>query len=44
VLVVGEIRRRIERLARRDSVEAKIFEQWLGQLVDVYGDRIIQRR
>jgi len=41
VLVVGEIRQGIERLARRDSVQAKIFEQWLGQLVDVYGDRII---
>jgi predicted nucleic acid-binding protein len=41
VLVVGEIRRGIERLARRDSVRAKIFEQWLSQLVDVYGDRII---
>jgi hypothetical protein len=41
VLVVGEIRRGIERLARRDSVQAKVFEQWLSQLVDVYGDRII---
>jgi toxin FitB len=41
VLVVGEIRQGIARLARRDSVQAKIFEQWLGQLVDVYGDRII---
>ncbi|HYS34125.1 MAG TPA: type II toxin-antitoxin system VapC family toxin [Pseudonocardiaceae bacterium] len=41
VLVVGEIRQGIERLARRDSVQAKIFEQWLGQLVDIYGDRIV---
>ena len=41
VLVVGEIRQGIDRLARRDPVQAKIFEQWLGQLVDVYGDRII---
>lgn len=40
VLVVGEIRQGIERLARRDSVQAGIFEQWLAQLVAVYSDRI----
>ncbi len=41
VLVVGEIRQGIERLARRDQAQAGIFEQWLSQLVDTYGDRIV---
>ncbi|PSL56383.1 hypothetical protein B0I31_103132 [Saccharothrix carnea] len=41
VLVVGEIRQGIERLARRDSTQAEVYERWLGQLVDVYGDRIV---
>ncbi|GEL18165.1 type II toxin-antitoxin system VapC family toxin [Pseudonocardia asaccharolytica] len=40
VLVVGEIRQGIERLARRDLGQAETFERWLGQLVDVYSDRI----
>jgi toxin FitB len=39
-MVVGEIRQGVERLARRDPAQAQIFEQWLGQLIDVYGDRI----
>jgi len=41
VLVVGEIRQGIERLARRDPAQAEIFEQWLSRLVDAYGDRIV---
>lgn len=41
VLVVGEIRQGIERLVRRDSAQAKIYEQWLAQLVDIYRDRIV---
>jgi predicted nucleic acid-binding protein len=41
VLVVGEIRQGIERLARRDPAQAEIFEQWLRQLVDAYGDRVV---
>ena len=41
VLVVGEIRQGIERLARRDPAQAVIFEQWLRQLVDAYGDRVV---
>lgn len=40
-LVVGEIRQGIERLARRDPAQAEIFEQWLSQLVDGYGDRLV---
>jgi toxin FitB len=41
VLVVGEIRQGIDRLARRDPAQAEIFENWLSQLVDGYGDRLV---
>jgi predicted nucleic acid-binding protein len=41
VLVVGEIRQGIERLARRDPAQAEIFERWLARLVSVYQDRIV---
>jgi toxin FitB len=41
VLVAGEIRQGIERLARRDPAQAEIFERWLSQLVDSYGDRLV---
>jgi toxin FitB len=41
VLVVGEIRQGIERLARRDQAQAEIFEHWLSRLVRAYGDRIV---
>jgi predicted nucleic acid-binding protein len=41
VLVVGEIRQGIARLARRDPAQAESFEHWLSQLVDGYGDRIV---
>ena len=41
VLVVGEIRRGIKRLRRRDAAQARIYESWLATLVDEYADRII---
>ena len=41
VLVVGEIRQGIARLARRDPAQAQSFEHWLSRLVDGYGDRIV---
>lgn len=41
VLVVGEIRQGIERLARRDPARAEVFERWLSQLVGGYGDRLV---
>lgn len=41
VLVVGEIRQGIERLARRDPVQAAAFERWLSRLVHDYRDRIV---
>lgn len=41
VLVVGEIRRGIERLRRHDAAQAGIYESWLAALVHEYADRII---
>jgi predicted nucleic acid-binding protein len=41
VLVVGEIRQGVERLARRDPAQAEPFERWLAQLADAYGDRMV---
>ncbi|GAA4007130.1 type II toxin-antitoxin system VapC family toxin [Allokutzneria multivorans] len=41
VLVVGEIRQGIERLARRDATQAEVLERWLKQLVTAYEDRIV---
>lgn len=41
VLVVGEIRQGIARLARQDPAQAENLEHWLGQLVDGYGDRVV---
>ncbi|WP_447006403.1 type II toxin-antitoxin system VapC family toxin [Saccharothrix isguenensis] len=41
VLVVGEIRQGVERLARRDPGQAETLERWLVQLADAYGDRIV---
>ena len=41
VLVVGEIRQGIARLTRRDPAQAEVFERWLSQLIDGYGDRIV---
>lgn len=40
VLVVGEIRQGIERLARRDTAQAEVFQRWLARLLEVYADRI----
>ena len=41
VLVIGEIRQGIERLARREPDRAAVFEKWLLDLIDLYGDRIV---
>ena len=41
VLVIGEIRQGVARLARRDPGQAGKFEYWLTQLADSYADRII---
>lgn len=41
VLVIGEIRQGVDRLARRDPRQATVLERWLTQLVNVYGDRVV---
>lgn len=41
VLTVGEIRRGIESLRRRDDVAAASLDAWLHRVLAVYGDRIV---
>lgn len=41
VVVVGEIRRGVEQLRRRDSVQAIVYEIWLMRLSLEYADRIL---
>jgi len=40
-LVVGEVRRGIERLVRRDPDQAGVYEAWLGTVLRDYADRVI---
>ena len=41
VLVVGEIRRGIERLVRRDPEQAGVYEAWLDTVLRDYAGRIL---
>jgi predicted nucleic acid-binding protein len=41
VLVVGEVRRGIERLRRRDPAQAGVYEEWLMALQRDYASRIL---
>ncbi len=41
VLTVGEIRRGIESLRRRDPAAARALERWLRRLLAAHGDRIL---
>jgi hypothetical protein len=41
VLVVGELRRGIESLRRRDVPSALALDHWLASLVDGFADRIL---
>ena len=41
VLVVGEIRQGIERLRRRDPVQAEPYETWLSALLYTFADRLV---
>lgn len=41
VLVLGEIRQGVERLARRDADQAAAHAKWLAELRDLFGDRIV---
>ncbi len=41
VLVVGEIRRRVERLRQRDPAQAGVFEIWLDELQRHFAERVL---
>lgn len=41
VLVIGELRRGIESIRRRDAVQAHALERWLTRLTRQHGDRIL---
>jgi predicted nucleic acid-binding protein len=41
VLTIGEIRKGIERVRSKDSLQAKVFEDWLESLIKNFGDRIL---
>jgi predicted nucleic acid-binding protein len=41
VLTVGEIRRGIERLRRRDPAQANMFDEWLGGLLEEFAERLL---
>lgn len=41
VLVVGEIERGVERLRRRDPIQARVYEDWLDRLRRDYAERIV---
>jgi toxin FitB len=40
-IVVGEVRAGIDRLRRRDSAQADVFEGWLAELRTSFADRIV---
>lgn len=40
VLVIGELRQGVERLARRDAAHAAALDRWLRELVRRFDDRI----
>jgi predicted nucleic acid-binding protein len=40
-LTLGEIRRGIENIRRRDSKSAAVLESWLGRIADRHEDRIL---
>ncbi len=40
-LVVGEVRRGVERLRRRDPDQAGVYEAWLATVLRDYADRIL---
>lgn len=41
VLVIGEIRRGVEIIRRKDSTQAQVLERWLGALVTSFDGRIL---
>jgi len=41
VLVLGEVRRGIDRLRPRDPDQAAVFERWLAELYERFSDRVL---
>lgn len=41
VLVIGEIRRGVERLRRHDAAQAVLLDEWLRELKQVFADRVL---
>ena len=41
VLVVGEVRRGIETIRRRDSAQAAVLERWLARVLRSHADRVL---
>jgi predicted nucleic acid-binding protein len=41
VIVLGEIRRGVERIRRRDLAQAAVLERWLDQLQSLYAETIL---
>lgn len=41
VLVIGELRRGVESIRRRDRPSALALDQWLARLADTFSDRIL---
>lgn len=41
VLVLGEVRRGIGSIRRRDEAAATALERWLGRTTEVYADRVL---
>lgn len=41
VLVLGELRRGVESIRRRDPVAAAALDQWLARLVDQFAERVV---
>jgi predicted nucleic acid-binding protein len=41
VLTLGEIRRGIESIRRRDPAAASVLESWLGRIAEAHRDRIV---
>ncbi len=40
-LVLGELRRGVESIRRRDTIAASALDQWLARLMDQFADRVL---
>ena len=42
VLTLGELRKGVENIRRRDPTTATVLQRWLAEVIDAYSDRILQ--